>query len=390
MMATTSLWRVKSPISGTLEYVKNKDKTEIKEKKDALNALIAYAGREEATNQRQLVSGLNCTPDRAVHEMQAVKALFYRENGTLAYHGYQSFKEGEVTPEAAHEIGKKLAEELWGDRFQVIVATHVDKQSHLHNHFVINTVSYVDGKKFHRTRQDYLRMRNTSDRLCREYGLSVIKDPIGKGDCYNMWMAEKNGKPTYRSIIRADIDRAVRASLTEAEFFARLRKAGYEFRFYSDLGKELERPSLKPKGAERFFRFDRLGEDYSLEEIRGRILENTSRSGPFPEEELQAARKYRNSHPPHTKAKGIAALYYYYCYQLKIIVKYPAAVRTISASMRADILKLEKLDEEVRFLAVNRIETEEDLLEYKMVGLERKTFLSELKEQTEKRSFFGR
>lgn len=100
----------------------------------------------------------------------------------------------------------------------MLVATHLDKASHIHSHFVINTVSFVDGKKFYRSNGDYARMREVSDRLCREYGLSVIRRPEGKGKNYSEWSAEKNGKPTNRSRIRADIDRAIGVSLTENEF----------------------------------------------------------------------------------------------------------------------------------------------------------------------------
>ena len=148
-MATTSIWRVKGYIGKVLLYAENPDKTTNPEvlkvpenlNTDALEDVIAYTERESATNQRQLVYGVNCSPERAREDMMAVKRQYDKLGGTIAYHGYQSFKEGEVTPEIAHEIGKKLAEEVWGDRYQVLVCTHLDKSSHIHNHFVINTVS---------------------------------------------------------------------------------------------------------------------------------------------------------------------------------------------------------------------------------------------------------
>ena len=225
-MATTSLWRIKGDIGKVIRYAENSEKTS----DDSLEELIAYAAREEATNQRQLVYGINVDPAKAREQMLMVKKKFKKEDGTIAYHGYQSFAEGEVTPETAHEIGRKLAEELWGDRYQVLVCTHLDKTSHIHNHFVINTVSKTDGKKFFRSAQDYQRMQEVSDRLCREYGLSVVKHPEGKGKNYGEWAAEKNGKPTWRSMIRKDIDRAIKASLTEREFFREMEQMGYEFK----------------------------------------------------------------------------------------------------------------------------------------------------------------
>ena len=181
-MATTSIWRVKGYIGKVLMYAENPDKTTAPEvikvpdklNTDSLEDVIAYAGRESATNQRQLVTGLNCNPATARKDMMSVKEQFHKCGGTIAYHGYQSFQQGEVTPEQAHEIGIRLAETLWAGRYQVLVCTHVDKDSHLHNHFVINTVSFVDGIKFHRTRNDYQQMREASDRLCREYGWEQV------------------------------------------------------------------------------------------------------------------------------------------------------------------------------------------------------------------------
>ncbi len=123
----------------------------------------------------QYVSGVNCAPTTAREEMIAVKKRFGKEGGIVAFHGYQSFAPGECNPAMAHEIGKKLAEELWGSQYQVLIATHLDKANHLHNHFVVNSVSFLDGKRYHRTNQDYRDMRMVSDRLCKEYQLSVVQ-----------------------------------------------------------------------------------------------------------------------------------------------------------------------------------------------------------------------
>lgn len=371
-MAVTSLWRVRGYIGKALLYAENPDKTTNPEtipsipdaNREALEDVIAYAGREAATNRRQLVTGVNCTAGTARSEMIAVKKRFRKEDGTIAYHGYQSFREGEVTPEQAHRIGIRLAEELWGDRYQVLVATHVDKESHIHSHFVINTVSFVDGRKFYRSNEDYTRMREVSDRLCREYGLSVVRRPEGKRENYSEWSAEKNGKPTNRSLIRADIDRAVAASLTGAEFFRVLADMGYELKLTAESGKALQRPSLRPQGAARFYRFDRLGEEYTLDAIESRILDRIRRQEPFPKDEQRRYRKYRAEHPSHTKAKGIAALYYYYCYELHILVHFPDSAPRFSAAMRQDLRKLDRLDEQTRFLAENQIETYADLDKY--------------------------
>ena len=382
-MATTSLWRIKGNLGRVVDYVDNPEKTKNPERiastSQTLDDVIEYASREEATNLKKLVKGINIDPEKAREQMLRVKRKFEKEGGTIAYHGYQSFAEGEVTPELAHQIGIELATELWGDRYQVLVCTHLDKASHIHNHFLINTVSFVDGKKFFRSNDDYRKMRETSDRLCRKYGLSVVKHPEGKGKNYGEWAAEKKGEPTWRSMIRKDIDRAIIGSLTEREFFRNMEEMGYEFKLYSSKGEPLMRPSLRPKGSERYFRFDRLGEDYALDEIKDRILENIRRGVPFPEAEQEKLRRYREKHPPHPKARGLAALYYYYCYQLHIIVKFPASVKRVSSYMREDIRKLDQLDEQTRLLGENHIETIDDLNSF------RDTVRSEIESLTEAR-----
>lgn len=279
-MATTSIWRVKGWLGKVVIYVENPDKTEnpaFYEKQEmtdrqtqGLSDVIDYAVSSEKTKvtdeatevMQQFVSGVNCHPATAREEMIAVKKRFGKEDGTVAYHGYQSFAPGEATPEMAHEIGAKLAQQLWGDKYQVIVATHLDKDSHLHNHFVVNTVSFLDGLKYHRTEKDYYEMQKASDALCREYNLSVIENPQrGKSKQYGEWRAEQEGRPTWRGLIRAEIDEVIRQSMTERQFFDNLRKRGYEVK----VGKDI---SVRPPGKERFVRLERnFGEDYSYDGI---------------------------------------------------------------------------------------------------------------------------
>lgn len=337
-MAITKIWKIKGPINRLIKYIKNPDKTE----------------------GEVLVSGLNCTPKNAVREMNAVKRHFGKMDGSTAYHGIQSFAPGEVTPDIAHEIGMKLAERLWGERYQVLVTTHTDKESHIHNHFAVNTVSYVDGIKYHRTEQDYRDMVRESDQLCYEYGLSIIDEPEKKAQHYSEWSAEKDGRPTYRKMIKCDLDEAVSCSLTDKEFFDHLKKKGYEFKLYTDDHKKLKRPSLKPRGANRFFRFDSLGYDYQLDELLYAVAGNMKRKVPVPEARFQERNKYRQDHPPKTKHKGFAALYYYYCYELHIIQRFPECTQVITAQMREDLQKLKQLDEQTRFLAEHNIETVAD------------------------------
>ncbi|HHW46091.1 MAG TPA: relaxase/mobilization nuclease domain-containing protein [Clostridiales bacterium] len=385
-MATTSIWRVKGWLGKVVIYVENPDKTEnpafyerqdmIGRQAQGLSDVIDYAVNSEKTQMadeatevmQQFVSGVNCHPATARKEMIAVKKRFGKEDGTVAYHGYQSFAPGEATPEMAHEIGVKLAQQLWGDKYQVIVCTHLDKDSHLHNHFVVNTVSFLDGIKYHRTEKDYYEMQKVSDALCREYGLSVIENPQrGKSRQYGEWRAEQEGRPTWRGLIRAEIDEVIRQSMTERQFFDNLRKRGYEVK----VGKDI---SVRPLGKERFVRLERnFGEDYSYDGIRKRILAQVSRERPLPEPEYRVRRvKLRGDFKNARKITGFRALYFHYCYLLGIFPRSkPKSNKRLHFLLREDLAKLDAISEETKLLVRNHIDTAEQLFSYKE-GLETK------------------
>ena len=380
-MATTSIWRVKGWLGKVVIYVENPDKTDnpaFFEKRDmsdrqaqGLSDVIDYAVNSKKTQQaddeqaevlRSFVSGVNCHPGTAREEMLAVKKRFGKEDGTVAYHGYQSFAPGEATPEMAHEIGLKLARQLWGDKYQVLVTTHLDKANHLHNHFVLNTVSFVDGIKYHRTAKDYHDMQVASDTLCREYGLSVIENPQpGKSKHYGEWRAEQEQRPTWRGIVRADVDEAIRQSMTERQFFENLRKKGYEIK----VGKDI---SVRPPKKERFVRLTRnFGEDYSLEGIRKRILPQTRPERPL-QELAKKPKQYRVSGSLKfaRKVTGFRALYFHYCYLLGIFPQNkPKSNKRLHFLLREDLIKLDAISEEAKLLARNRIDTAEQLVSYK-------------------------
>lgn len=363
-MAVTSLWAVRGNLGGVLDYAANLEKTEnpsFHRNMDLTNLLHYATQRRKTTVQeegvplKQLVTGIHCAPATARQEMQAVKKRFGKEKGVVAYHGYQSFAPGECTPEMAHEIGVKLARQLWGDRYQVLVATHLDKENHLHSHFVINTVSFVDGKKFYRSGQDYRAMRGASDALCREYGLSVIENSQpGKTKHYAEYQAEQNGKPTWRSLIKRDVDTALRQSMTERQFFHALQGMGYEVKVGADI-------SVRPKGKERFFRLGRnLGENYTPTGIRRQLLEQ---SRPEREYHPQPRKvKFHGQVKPARKATGFRALYYHYCYLLGIFPRNKRRLpRRVPPALREELLRGERFSQEVRLLSQYKIDTMERL-----------------------------
>ena len=267
-MATTSIWAVKSRMDHVLDYAKNEDKTRNNAWSEVdyqtMRDVMDYAMNDAKTEKQYYVSGWNCDPYAAREEMQITKQEFKKEDGILAFHGYQSFKPGEVTPQIAHEIGIKLAEELWPDH-QVVIATHLDKE-HIHSHFVVNSVS-LDGRKFNSTKASYRQMRAASDRLCKEYGLSVITEHQEYyPKHYAEWDAEQNGQPTWRSSIKVDMDDAIKYSMTFQQFISEMKKKGYV----------LERRGsflrIKAPGMQRFVRLRSLGAGYSEEAIQRRIL----------------------------------------------------------------------------------------------------------------------
>ena len=378
-MAVTSIWRVNGWLGKVVIYVENPDKTtnpgffrnevQSPEGSQGLDDVIAYAvnsrkteqHREDADILERFVSGVNCHPATARAEMLAVKKRFGKEDGTIAYHGYQSFAPGEATPEIAHKIGVELAQRLWGNRYQVVVATHLDKANHLHNHFVLNTVSFVDGKKYFRSAKDYHELQATSDALCREYSLSVIENSQpGKGKHYGEWRAEQEQRPTWRGLVRSDIDDAIRQSMTERQFFDALHRKGYEIK----VGKDI---SVRPPGKERFVRLARnFGEDYTLEGIRRRILEQTKAVRPLPEP-VSKPTHYRLSGNWQSRRRvtGFRALYSHYCYLLGVFPrKKQQNQKRLHFLLREDLIKLDAVIQEARLLAANRIDTAQQLSSY--------------------------
>ena len=392
-MATTSIWRVNGWLGKVLIYVENPDKTEnpaVFEKQgmdgqeaQGLSDVIEDAVRQEKTGRiapdeegapvmQRFVSGVNCSPSTARDEMIAVKKRFGKEDGTVAYHGYQSFAPGEATPELAHEIGLALAKKLWGEKYQVLVATHLDKENHLHNHFVLNTVSFVDGIKYHRTEQDYFDMQRESDRLCREYGLSVIENPQrGKSKHYGEWRAEQEGRPTYLSLIKADVDTAIRQSMTERQFFYRLRQMGYDVK----VGKDITvRPLNYPRGRKLMRNF---GEDYSMENIRKRILAQRRPQREHRPEPLRC--RLHGDLKQAKKVTGFRALYFHYCYLLGVFPqKQNRPPRRVPHALREDLIRAQELTDEARLLSRHRIDTLEQLNDYQS---DLKSRLSSITEQ---------
>lgn len=365
-MAVTSIWPIKGKVGKVIDYAVNPEKTTISSSQNRLalhviSGVAEYAADEMKTEQRELVTGINCAVDIAAEEFIRTKNHYNKRDGRICYHGYQSFAHGEVNAELAHKIGVELATRLWGNRFEVLVATHCNTGCY-HNHFVINSVSFKDGGKLYNSHEDYRNMRELSDELCRKYGLSIVS-PDGRGKNHAEWEAEKEGRPTRRSMICDDIERAICASLSEAQFRDTMTEMGYDFKTETASGSPLKYPAIRPPGAKGYFRFHKLGKGFSWDEIMARIAANKFRNLPFPEAERR--RNLPKVYVPYPKTTGLRALYYRYCYELHIIVKHPTSTKRVHFALREDITKLEQLDAQSRFLGENRIDSMEQLLSYK-------------------------
>ncbi len=357
-MAATRIWSIKGRLDSVINYVTNPEKTDGSQYTDtelqALADVIDYAEDGAKTHNKVYVSGINLSPNIARDQMVMTKLQFGKTDKILAYHGYQSFLPGEVTPDQAHEIGVELAKHLWGDRFQILVTTHLDK-NHLHNHFCLNSVSFVDGKKFRGGSKAYWQMRAESDKICAEYGLSIIKNP-GKGKNYAEWKAEHEGRPTVRGQIKEELDEIIKVSYTYEQFWKILKQRGYAVK------RDVKYVALKPAYSQRYIRLKSLGKNYSEELIRQRIIaaRNGIRDLDKPKSDYNAwLNKYEQ-----TKLHGFKALYFHYLYLFGKIRKKETPQR-ISFYMRDELIKFERYQEQFRFLYDNDIETVEQLSIFK-------------------------
>ena len=319
---------------------------------------MTYATNPDKTEKQFYTTGINCEVKDSVKQMQLVKMIYGKENGILAFHAYQSFNEGEVTPEIAHEIGVKLANEMWGDRFQVVVSTHLNTE-HLHNHFVINSVSFKDGKKYYNNLTNTALLRKTSDEICEEYGLSVLTEKTCKsGINFENFYKKSMRDSDYYKFAKEDIDYAIKHSYTLKQFQQMLVSMGYNYYYRADKLSVRREPYKRNIRVERAF-----GEDYSLENIKRRIFENdyirSEKILPYmvvKNRHFTTRNKVRKKYRP----KGIVALYYYYRYLLKLYTKKNIQYK-LTSEMRAEVKKMDEYSERIRFLCKYKIETMSDV-----------------------------
>ena len=352
----------------------------IKNIKSNLQAVINYGKNGDKTENGILVSSVNCSVETAYEEMALTKKFFHKEDKTLGYHIIQSFKGKEVSPKLANQIGKELAEELWGDKYQVVICTHINKEN-VHNHIILNSVSFTNGYKYHNSKTQIAFLKETSDRLCLNYGLSIVDTPKAnkekefrqKNIDYFSRTDEKMQK------IITDIDEAIKSAKKYSDFKLILKAKGYEN--IKDSGKYL---SLKTPYYTRNVRINRaFGEKYSVEGIKERIYG-------YIKEDLPPVQNYKKKYYKQTytwikinklllQTSSFYRLYVYYLYFFGIL---PAKnqYKELSPEYYKQKRKNNMIFEELNFLAKHSFKTISDVKEYK-TNLENK--LPELKGKRE-------
>lgn len=362
-MAVTKIKRIRGNPGDPLSYIGNPEKTRNRgfseADRQALTDIIAYAADEKKTEKQYFTTGINCDVENAREQFNITKLSFNKTGGIVCGHCMQSFDGYEVTPEEAHEIGVQMSKELWGDRFQIVVATHLNTNN-VHNHIVFNSVSFVDGKRFHFCTEETMRIRAVSDRICRERNLSVIEHPEGKRVPYSLYKMEKAGMPTRYNVARQALDEAISVSANMEEFKSELKKRGYLYQF----NPRRKYWTVTPPGWTKAIRTDRLGDQYTREMIQQRVFSNDIGV------RMQRMRnECRSTNHYDLKRRidkimgrsGLEKLYLRYCYELGYLPKYRQNPMRLHAVLKEELLKCDLYSEEAKFLARYNISTEEDL-----------------------------
>jgi len=364
-MAVTKLWPVKSNLGQVINYAANKEKTAAtvysEEQYQELRDVLSYAKDEEKTEREFYVQGINCNPTCAREQFITAKEQFGKTDGIQAYHGYISFKNMEVTPEMAQRVGMEFAQREWGDKYQVLVTTHLNTE-HLHCHFVVNSISFVDGSHCH-DETSWFKFSPIADEICRKYGLSVIQNPERNPDADYLTQKDQAGIPTRYNQLRQAIDEIIPLCRNLDDFKYQLRQHGYKY----NLNPSRKYWAVTPPGSEKSIRLYRLGGEYTNDRIAERIRENFESGRYAPSSRFSYSRQYRMQPREHKlyEKTSLYRKYLYYCYKLGYLPKQqnrkPLKVHYL---LRDDLIKLERISQEARLLGNYHIDTSEQLFSF--------------------------
>ena len=355
--------------------------TKYKVIKKNLDAVINYAMNAEKTENGILVSGINCLPQTAYSQMMLTKKAFHKEDGRLGYHIIQSFNGNEISPEKCNKIGIELAEELWGDKYQVIVCTHTNKQN-IHNHIVLNSVSFIDGSKYHNSNVEIALLRETNDDICRKYGLSIIKSTKATtvSDISKSRIANYNRNSGKMELIKADIDETIKDAQKYEEFVDILAFKGYYIKKSSNV------ISVATPYYNRNIRLAKaFGEDYTFENIKtiiyqdalyDRYLKRTNN------EKVYKIRIYDGIKIDQEKLKT-SSFYRLYVHYLYLLGKLPPKIHYEEKTKEyyQEIDKFNKLADEMNLICTYNLNSNEDVQNLRMQYIEE---ITPLKSEREK------
>ena len=364
-MAVTGFWPVFKNLKATLDYADNPDKTTAPEYLDEdLCAALRYAENDDKTDRKMFVGGINCSAQNAYAEMIAVQRRFGLRGKVVGYHGIQSFREGEVTPEQAFAIGKETARRMWGDRYQVLVTVHLNTDN-VHCHFVVNPVSFKDGAKFKNKIGDHKELRKISDEICREHELSVLEnsDFYSKGKKKEYWV-HKAGKKTHRDYLREDVEYCLSFATSPREFESQLFALGYTL--------DPVRFSVKAKHWERAVRLDNIG--FSKDHVNAQLRQNAEnryrlftleyrppyKPKKFPLEDELRKLGFSIEHSYDTTTVLVDTVFYLVITAIQIVAEL-ADVMLLSPDLRAAEKDLKELVADYHFLQEHGIHTTADL-----------------------------
>ena len=374
-MATTGFWPVKGKLKDVIEYARNPDKTtDPKFLDDDLYKTIRYTANDAKTDKTMYVDAINCPKKRAYEQMMATKQRYGKPGGNVAYHGFQSFRTGEVTPEEAHAIGMETAWRMWGDEYEIVVTTHLNTEN-LHNHMAVNSVSFKTGRKFENHISDHYRLREISDAVCLEYGKSVLKDaPFYGGEKGAYWI-HKNGGLTHRDILKRDIESVLEYSRKPEDFQRRLKALGYQFIRGDDKYLHL---SVKAPDWKKPIRLDSLG--YTREVINAcfekhwqedffYIKQNNHpayKPKRYPLLELEKQLSWEIDHSKDGVVVLVDAIFYIILQLILLAKESPPEQRCqpLSPSIRMEVAKLHQIQKEYLLLADNKIHSAEELFSF--------------------------
>ena len=351
-------------MKSVIDYAENPDKTtDQKYLDDDLYRALSYTQNDEKTDQKMYISTINCPKHDPYGAMMTTKRRFGKLGGNVAYHGFQSFRPNEVTPEEAHQIGMETAQKMWGDEYQIVVTTHLNTDS-LHNHFVINSVSFKTGRKFENHVSDHYKLREISDAICRAHCKSVLENATFYGGEKKAYWVRKNGGQTYRDMLRRDINEALSMTASYAAFCRYLEGLGYQF----TRDRNGKHPALIAPGWQRAVRLDRLGEKYTPDAIRDRLIDNqrlpelyvihypAKRRTPLMELEWEMKRLDRMS--------SIELLFELFVALLKLCIGANLSENKsvpLSPQLREEVRKMDQYAEDTRLLCKYHIGTAEEL-----------------------------